>query len=110
MSMSIKIKDAEGKDYTLSYDLRSVKQMADNGFNINTASDNYVVGIPQLFEGAFLRYHRTISRSKINEIWAQITDKPGFISALVEMYNEPVEALFGEPEDDAKKATWEVVK
>lgn len=110
MSMSIKIKDADGKEYTLAYTLRTIKQMSDNGFNINEAVSNPISGIPQLFAGAFLAYHRTTPKDKIDEIWAQIEHKEDFINALSSMYNEPVEKLFGEPAEDSKKATWEVVK
>ncbi len=107
---TIKVYDADGKDYVLAYTLRTVKQMSDNGFNIEEAGANPISGIPKLFAGAFLANHRTISRAKIDEIWEQICDKEGFVTALVELYNAPVEKLFGEPADDAKKAKWEVIK
>ena len=107
---TIKLNDADGKDYTLSFNLRSVKQMADNGFNIQDAIDNPVSGIPKLFAGAFLRYHRTLPQNKIDELWDSIENKEGFITALVELFNEPIEKLFGEPEENAKKAKWEVIK
>lgn len=107
---TIKVYDADGKDYVLTYTLRTVKQMSDNGFNIDEAGSNPITGIPKLFAGAFLANHRTISPAKIDEIWAQICDKEAFITALVELYNDPVSKLFGEPADDAKKAKWEVIK
>lgn len=107
---TIKIKSADGKkDYTLAFTLRTVKQMADNGFKINEAAENPISGVPALFAGAFLVYHRTASRAEIDEIWQTIPNKEEFISALVDLYNAPVEKLFGEP-DDEKKASWEVVK
>lgn len=107
---TIKINDADGKEYTLSFNLKTVRQMSDNGFNIQQVSENPITLIPRLFAGAFLRYHRTIPQSKIDEIWEQIEDKEGFITALVELYNDPVDKLFGEPEETAKKAKWEIVK
>jgi hypothetical protein len=107
---TIKLTDAEGKDFTLSFNLRSVKQMSDNGFNLQEAVDNPVSGIPKLFAGAFLRYHRTLPQAKIDELWAQVEGKEEFITALVEMFNDPIEKLFSEPEENAKKAKWEVVK
>jgi hypothetical protein len=84
--------------------------MSDNGFNINDAIANPAVGVPQLFAGAFLAKHRTVPREKIDEIWAQIEGKEEFVAALASLYNDPIEKLLGEPEENAKKATWEVVK
>lgn len=106
---TIKI-NLDGRDYTLTYTRRTVTQMSDNGFNIQKAIDDPVSGIPKLFAGAFLKYHRTISQNEIDKIWDAIPSKEEFITKLVEMYNEPVDALFGEPEDEEKKAMWEVVK
>lgn len=108
--MSIKIKDADDKEYTLTFTLRTIKMMSDNGFNLNEAIANPAVGLPQLFAGAFLAKHRTVPSTKIDEIWSQIEGKDEFIGALVSLYNDPIEKLLGEPEEDAKKATWEVVK
>lgn len=107
---TIKIYDADGKDFVLTYTLKSVKQMADNGFNIAEASNNPISGIPKLFAGAFLANHRTVSQAKIDELWENIEDKEGFVTVLVELYNEPVNKLFGEPEENAKKVKWEVIK
>lgn len=107
---TIKIKDADGKDYTLAFTLRTVKQMADNGFNIQDCEDNPVAGIPKLFAGAFLVYHRTLPQTKIDELWESIEGKMEFIPALVDLYNDPINKLFGEPDDDAKKSKWEVIK
>lgn len=107
---TIKITDTDGKEYSLSFNLRTIKQMSDNGFNINTAADNYIVAIPQLFAGAFLRFHRTVPHNKIDEIWSHLENKDEIVRALVELYQEPVEEWFGEPDEEAKKAKWEVVK
>lgn len=108
---TIKIFDeTDGKEYELLFTLRTIKQMGANGFNIDSAINNPVIGIPQLFAGAFLAKHRTVPQDKIDAIFSQIEDKEGFIPALVELYNAPVDKLFGEPAEDAKKAKWEVVK
>lgn len=107
---TIKIYDADGKDYSLSFNLRSIRQMADNGFNIQQAVDNPAVGIPKLFAGGFLRYHRTLPQAKIDELWASIEGKEDFISALVDLYNDPITKLLGEPDETAKKSRWEVIQ
>lgn len=106
-TINIKVDD---KQYTLGFSKKTIMQMSDNGFTIEKAKDDYVAGIPQLFAGAFLRWHRTISDKEIDDIWKMIPDKAGFIGALVDLYNEQLSELFGEPDDEAKKAVWEVVK
>lgn len=108
---TIKIFDeTDGKEYELLFTLRTIKQMGANGFNINIVADNPIIGIPQLFAGAFLAKHRTISQDKVDSIFEQIEDKEGFVNALCDLYNAPVDKLFGEPDENAKKARWEVVK
>jgi hypothetical protein len=110
MSMTIKINGDDGKAYTLAFTKRTINSLAESGFKIESCVDNPVVGVPKLFAGAFLRFHRTITNEQIDAIWATIADKEGFTKALVDMYAEQVNALFAEPGEDAKKATWEIVK
>ena len=100
----------DDKEYTLAFNKKTIMQMSDNGFRIEKAREDYVSGIPQLFAGSFLRFHRTITEKEIDAIWNMIPDKLGFIEALIGLYNEQIEQIFGEPEDDEKKASWEVVK
>lgn len=106
-TINIKVDD---KQYTLGFSKKTIMQMSDNGFTLEKAREDYVAGIPQLFAGAFLRYHRTINDKEIDAIWKMIPDKEGFIGALVELYSEQLDELFSEPEEDEKKAVWEVVK
>lgn len=110
MSMTIKIKGNDGKDYTLAFTKRTINSMAESGFKIEMCTENPEVGIPRLFAGSFLRNHRTITNAQVDAIWDTIPEKEEFAKALVDMYAEQVNALFAEPEDDAKKATWEIVK
>ena len=109
MATTINIK-VDDKQYTLEYSKATIKQMSEGGFVINEARRDYVKGIPQLFEGAFIKNHRTASAKEIDAIWEMIPDKMDFIDVLIGMYNEQLEGLFGEPADDAKKAVWEAVK
>ena len=106
-TVTIKVDD---KEYTLAFSKGTIKQMSESGFVIEDARRDYVKGIPQLFAGSFLRYHRTTSSKEIDAIWDKIPNKMEFTDVLITMYNEQLEELFGEPEDDAKKAVWEVVK
>ena len=107
---TIKVYDADGKEYNLAFTLRTIKYMSNNGFNVEEAKNDSIFGIPRLFAGAFLVNHRDVKEDKIDEIWANIEDKEGFSNALISMFNEPIEKLYSEPEDDSKKAKWEVVR
>lgn len=106
-TVTIKVDD---KEYTLAFSKATIKQMSEAGFNIDEARKDYVKGIPQLFAGSFLRYHRTATAKEIDTIWDAIPNKMDFMEILITMYNEQLEELFGEPDENAKKAVWEVVK
>ena len=98
----------EGKDYTLEYTRATVKQMEDSGFDIQAVGERPYTMIMALFSGAFRANHKFIKRDKVEEIYKNMPNKELLIEKLVEMYNEPLETLMEEPEDSAKKVTWEV--
>lgn len=106
---TIKIKASDGRDYTLGYTRKTVKQMSQAGFNIEDVTAKPLIGVPQLFAGAFLQYHRGIRQELTDAIWEELTNKENLLLALIEMYQEPIDSLLEEPKDDGKNATWEVV-
>lgn len=107
MSKSIKI-EHDGKTYTLSYTKRTVKEMEASGFIAEEVGLKPATMVPMLFSGAFLRNHRFVKEPVKEEIYGLITDKPGLINVLVDMYNEALAELVDEPEDEAKKVKWTV--
>lgn len=97
----------EGKDYTLEFTRRSIKSMEDEGFNIQSVNERPMTMLPALFAGAFKANHKFMKREKIDEIYANMPNKDKLIEKLAEMYNEPLESLMDEPEEDnAKKVNW----
>ena len=52
----------DGKDYTLEFNRRTVRQMEANGFVVNT--DKPMTMVLDLFHGAFAMHHRNIQRDK----------------------------------------------
>ena len=65
--------------------------------------------LPTLFAGAFLAHHRFVKRDVIDNIYARMNHKDELMTALVEMYNEPIMSLFDEPEnneDNAGNVSW----
>lgn len=96
-----------GKDYKLEFTRRTIRQMEDNGFNIQNMTDKPMTMLPNFFAGAFLANHRNTKREVIDEIYDNMPNKDKLIEALVEMYNEPLSALMSEPEENSsKKVDW----
>lgn len=96
----------EGKDYTLEFTRRTIKQMEDEGFVAKNIDDRPMTLLPALFAGAFKAHHRFVKQDVIEEIYANMPNKDKLIEKLAEMYNEPILALMEEPEDSAKNVNW----
>jgi len=96
----------EGKEYTLEYTRRTIKQMEDEGFVARNIDDRPMTLLPALFAGAFKAHHRFVKPEVIDEIYANMPNKDKLIEKLAEMYNEPIISLMQEPEDTAKNVDW----
>lgn len=96
----------EGKDYTLEFTRRTIKQMEDEGFVAKDIDDRPMTLLPALFAGAFKAHHRFVKQDVIDEIYANMPNKDKLIEKLAEMYNEPIMSLMTEPEDSAKNVEW----
>ena len=97
---------SEGKDYTLEFTRRTIKQMEDEGFVARNIDDKSMTRLPALFAGAFKAHHRFVKQDVIDEIYAHMPNKDKLIEKLAEMYNEPIISLMEEPEDTAKNVDW----
>lgn len=106
----------KAQDYTLEYSRTSVRQMEDQGFVVDQLSEKPVTMVPMLVYGAFIKNHKGIKRSLVDEIFEHITDKlgdgdNGFIHTLLEMYAETVTALTdSKTVDEGNKAVWKVTR
>lgn len=96
----------DGKDYTLEFTRRTVRQLEGNGFNVDNIVDRPLSVCTELFAGAFLANHRATPKATIEEIFAAMPNKEELIQKLAEMYAEPVNALLAEPEDGEKNVSW----
>lgn len=108
---TIKI-NSDGKDYRLAFTRKTVTEMAQAGFRLEDVNDTsrMVLGIQQLFAGAFLQFHRGIKQSLVDAIWEEIPNKADLINKLVEMYTTPIISLLDEPSEEAKNASWEIIE
>ena len=109
MAKKIDLKAADGRVYTLEYDRDSCAMLSRKGFKPEKIKDNYVVEVPLLIQGAFVKNHADLSMDEIMEIWKDVKGKQELLKVLMEMYSEPIAALIAEPSDDVKNATWEVI-
>ena len=96
----------EGKDYTLEFTRRTIRQMEDEGFVARNIDDRPMTLLPALFAGAFKAHHRFVKQETIDAIYANMPNKDKLIEKLAEMYNEPIMSLMEEPADTAKNVDW----
>lgn len=89
----------EDKNYTLEFSSDTVVQMEKRGFLASELTEKPMSLLPELFAGAFQTNHPNASRKTINAIFDKLPNKHDLVGKLIELYNEPVEALFEEPED-----------
>lgn len=89
----------EGKDYTLEYTRRTIKQMEDEGFVAKDIDNRPMTLLPALFAGGFKAHHRFVKQDVIDKIYAAMPHKEDLIGKLAEMYNEPIMSLMDEPEE-----------
>ena len=102
--------------YQLEYSRNAVKQMEQQGFVLDQIGDKPMTMVPILVYGAFMKNHKGIKRTLVDEIYDHIADKvgdgdEGFIQALLEMYSETVNTLTDNSSiDEGNAAIWKVSK
>lgn len=95
-----------GTEYTLEFNRDSVKLMEKAGFDIDRMGTMPMTMLPMLFEGAFHMHHRRTDKEIIRKIYEKLKNKDELLKALVTLYNEPLSALFDEPEGDEGNVEW----
>ena len=104
------------QEYVLEYSRNAVKQLEQQGFVIDQLADKPMTMVPLLVYGAFMKNHKGIKRSLVDEIYEHLVDKigdgeDGFIQVLLEMYAETVNTLTDNSAvDEGNAATWKVTK
>ena len=96
----------KGKEYTLVFTRRTVETMERRGFVASELTEKPMSCLPDLFAGAFLANHRFVKREVIDDIFDHMTNKQELVGKLAEMYNEPIESLFDEPEENEGNVDW----
>lgn len=100
----------KGVPYCLEYDRIGVKTLEANGLVIEEFLKKPMSNIEMVFAGAFIKNHRKIKQSLVEEIYSKCPNKDDLITTLAKMIQETYETLFDEPEaGDEGNAEWEVV-
>lgn len=100
----------KGKTYELGFTRNTVVALERQGFVLSELSDKPMTMMPLLWQGAFAARCKGTKRDLMDEIYENLPNKEGLISALSELYAEPVNALIEDPADGEGNATWEIVR
>lgn len=96
----------QGKEYCLEYTRKSVETMERSGFVASNINDKPMTTLPALFAGAFLANHRYVKQEVIDAIYGKMTNRGELIGKLAEMYNDTLNALVDEPEENEGNLNW----
>ncbi len=94
----------KGTEYPFGFTRQSAAAAENAGFNPAEIDTKPNTMIPILVYYAASTYNRGIKRKLVDEIYDEIQDKAGFLTALGEEYAAPVEALLADKEQG--NATW----
>lgn len=100
------VDNTSGKTYTLEFTRKSIQKMEESGFTAEGLKDKPMTMIPELFAGAFIAHHPFLKRADIDNIFDHLSNKKEMFPKLVEMLNEPIQALMGEPEESEGNSNW----
>lgn len=101
----------EKKNYVLTYNRNTVRQLEAQGFNVEGIASQPATMIPLLFQGAFLAENKGIKRKLIDDIFDSVENKTDLVAALAELYVETVNTLVGDGEaKEGNVATWKVTE
>ena len=98
----------EGKEYTLEYNRRVVEKIMERrGFNLSELDVKPLTLLPMLFWGAFQMHHKGITKDTTDEMLKHFSNKEGLFEKLSEMYVEPANTLFEEPDENEGNVSWD---
>lgn len=98
----------KGEDFVLEFDRTSVKLLENAGFILDEFLNKPMNNIELAFSGAFIKNHRNVPQTKIDDIFAHCKDKAGLVTTISKMIQDTYDSLLEEPSDDEGNVTWEV--
>jgi hypothetical protein len=97
----------EGRDYTLEFTRKTIKELERSGFDIDNLGKTPMTTSLDLFEGAFRANHKYMRKDEIEKIFYKFKNRKELVGSLCEMYNEPLEELLEQEEDEGNATAWE---
>lgn len=88
-----------GKRYSLGFNRKSAAAIERAGFVRSEIGDKPNLMIPLLVYGAFQMNHRKVNEKEVNKIYESISDKDGFVNALLESYQKTFDTLLEKSDD-----------
>lgn len=108
--MSKKIEfNYNGTDYVLEYNRKSIEFMERQGFVLSELIEKPMLMLPMAFEGLFLKNHKNVKRTEVEEIYNKFKNKDSLIQTIADMLNETYSTLQEEPEGNEGNIDWKVV-
>lgn len=100
----------KGDKYVLEYDRNTVRILENAGFVLDEFLTKPMTNIELVFSGAFIKNHRNINQTTVDEIFKKVPDKNKLLVELRKMIEETYDSLLEEPDSsDEGNAIWEVV-
>lgn len=98
--------DYNGRHYILEYTRDSVKQMEAAGFDPSNIEARPALSLEQMWAGAFIEHHRSVSNTVVKALYDQMKNKTKLFEALKNMMAETYESLLPDEEDDQGNVEW----
>ena len=107
----IVIEDNDGNEFELRYTTKQVRDMEKAGVTAKTISDHVsdptLTNIEWVFDSfivpAFHEAQPKMGKAKIRELWEGVEGKQDLISALIQLFMQPVLALTTDPTETRAK-------
>lgn len=97
----------QNKNYSFGFTRQTAANLEQAGFAAEELSSKPNLMVPLLVWYAAGAYNTGIKRRVVEEMYEEIQDKDGFLSALIEEYSKPTATLFEHKEQG--NATWKQV-
>ena len=100
----------QDKKYCLEYNRDAIKIMEKQGFDVESFTNKPMTMIELAFQGAFLKNHRNVKMTLIQEIYDNISQKRELANELITMVGETYNSLFDDTNgDETKNISWKAV-
>lgn len=103
MAKEIKLQH-KNKTYTLTFTRKSVEALEQSGFDLRQVETQPITSFSLLFKGAFFARHANLSEVVKDEILDTVDNRQELFTALVELYSDPIEAMFDSKINEGKQS------